>query len=60
MESRSLLVREFYNLCGNFSLVAVDLPSKMVWILIKLWMADADLEERTFERDRVFSFLTEM
>ena len=40
-ESRSLLVRAFDTLR---SLVAMDLPSKMAWILMKL-MADADLDE---------------
>ena len=33
--SRSLLVRESDNLCSDVSLVAIDLPSKMGWILMK-------------------------
>ena len=33
VESRSLSVREFDNLCSDSSLVAMDLPRKMAWIL---------------------------
>ena len=34
------LVREFDNLCSDFSLLSMDLPSKMDWIL-----ADGDLDQ---------------
>ena len=44
IESRSLLVREFDNLCSYVSLMAMDLPSEMAWTLMVL-MADADLSE---------------
>ena len=37
MEPRSLLAREFDNLWSDDSLVSMDLPSKMAWILMKKW-----------------------
>ena len=31
-----MLVREFDNLCSDVSLVAMDVPRKMAWILIQV------------------------
>ena len=52
MDSRLLLVREFDNLCSDVCLVAMDLQSKMDWILMKqrkmeIWRR----KDRTCERD---------
>ena len=44
LDSRSLLLRECDILCSHVSLVAMDLPCKMAWILMKV-MTDEDLDE---------------